>query len=285
MTIRLAHFSDIHFFHFEKGLFQFFSKRFLGNFNYFLNRKRHFDQSLAYSVVDFLLEKKISHLVITGDYTCTSSKSEFKMMQDYIKFLKNKGFTVYTFPGNHDAYTKKADKNKTFYKYLDGLIDFKGDTDFNLIEHRVAAYRLNEHFWLVCADLALSTSLTQSTGLFDIQTEINLKKILEKIPKSDSIIFANHFPYEKYRFPRAHLQRGEALEAVINNHPNIKLFIHGHRHKQRIEKSASGHLLLDSGSLSTASTSSLNLIELDLNSYNALKYQYKNSTWHQKLND
>lgn len=283
--IRIAHLSDIHFFHFEKSPLQFFSKRFVGNFNTYLSRKKIFNQDFAYQVVDLLLKENVTHLLITGDYTCTSSKKEFALMVNYIKYLKSKGFTLFTIPGNHDVYTSRADRNKTFYTLLEEWIDFKGDTEKNLIEHRVAAYHLMGNFWLVCCDSARSTALIKSTGVFDKQTEINLKALLKELPKDAKILLANHFPYEKFRYPTAHLERGEALEEIILTHSNIKALLHGHRHRHRIKETRNGHLLLDSGSLSHKYRSSFNLLELSENSIEVHKYKRTDNNWERCLHE
>lgn len=278
MKFRIAHLSDIHFFHFEKSLVQFFSKRCIGNFNYYLTRRKIFDQTLAYQVVETLLKEGVTHLIITGDYTSTSSKQEFKMMQDYIKFLLSKGFIIYTFPGNHDVYTRKVDRNKLFYSTLEGLIDFQGDTAFNLIDHRVAAYKLGDTY-LLCCDASHASSPIRSTGFFDPETEANLRSVLNVLPPSAPIIFASHYPYEKFRYPNAHLKRGEVLESILSENPNIQVVLHGHRHEHRIERAPSGHLLLDSGSISLAMESTFNLIELESGMLEIMKYAYQNNEW------
>ncbi len=277
--MRIVHISDIHFFYFNKNPLQFFNKSFFGNLNYLFNRKKLYNQHLAYLVTDTFLELGVTHIIITGDYTCSSNKQEFRQMKRYVNFLIKKGFIVFTIPGNHDCYTRKTDDQKIFYKYLHRLINFSGDANFNLINDRVVAYNLQDNWWLVCVDCAHKTSIISSTGIFDLKTEENLNDLLSSLPKNASIIIANHFPYKPFKYPRCHLQRGESLKQIIQKNKNIRLFMHGHCHINNIENENQNLTISDSGSISLIKKSTFNLITLENDKCYVSAYLYNQTKW------
>ncbi len=259
--MKIAHISDIHFFHLNKNPLQFFSKRVLGNFHYFFGRRKHHDSSLAYKILPMLKKQGVTHLVISGDYTCTASAQEFQKMQDYIKAVKREGFEVFTLPGNHDAYTKSSYRNQSFFSYLGDLVSFKGDTSHNLIDHHVAAFKLKESWWLALVNCSFPTPWVKSTGIFSPEVEKQLNHLLQSIPSDAKIILTCHYPFEHFKYPSAHLERGDFLEKIVTADSRIRLYLHGHRHLHRIERR--GNLTIaDSGSISLKKSSSFNLIEL-----------------------
>lgn len=262
MKFKLAHVSDIHFFHPHKSPMQFLDGRFYGNFNYLLARRRRFDQTQIFEIVERLKKEEVEAILITGDLTCTATDKEFSKAASLIKHLKREGFSVYLFPGNHDVYTKKTFEKQTFYTHLENLIDFVGDYSFNLVNHRVASYKLPHNVNLVLLDLTKYNTFIYANGHFTSEIEEHLKSLLKEIDPKSSIILASHFPYDNFKVPKAHLINGNRLEALIKSDPRIKLYLHGHRHTPRIESNET-HLLVDSGSVSLKNVSSHSLIEFD----------------------
>lgn len=276
--MRLAHLSDIHFFSFRKNPLQIFSKRLLGNFNFYFTRKKSFDQSLAVKVLSQLKELGISHLIITGDYTCTSSREEFGLMQEYVKKVRHEGFTVFTLPGNHDAYTHKSYHKQIFYDRLHHLVNFQGEHNFLLNRDRVAIYRLCDDYYLILIDCAVASKYTQSIGRFSRAIEARLKEALSHIEKDAKIVVAGHFPFDPFLIPSVHLERGSHLRSILDNDPRVLAYIHGHRHNQEITKR--GHLwVADSGSISISRKSSFNLIELKDSTCLITPYRLQNASW------
>jgi 3',5'-cyclic AMP phosphodiesterase CpdA len=279
MSIRIAHFSDIHFYHLNKSPTQFFNKRVLANFHALFSRRKTHDPALAFDVLNFLKKEKVTHLIITGDYTTSSSKKEFEMMQKYIEVVKNEGFTLLTLPGNHDVYTKHALRNNSFFSYLGNYVNFEGDIpNFNLADESVAAYKISDNWWVVMIHCSTKTPLHKSTGIFSKKIEENLTSLLEKIPSDAEITAVCHFPFEPFRYPNAHLERGDALKKILIDDPRIKVYLHGHRHKHRIERLDS-LLVCDSGSISLKKHSSLNIIDLKERECQITHYQYSENTW------
>ena len=177
--MRIAHISDLHFSKFSFGPVQFFSKRWLGNANFLLNRSQSSSNTRPFSLIEPFTSLKITHVVITGDLTTTSHPKEYEMAKRFIEALKEKGMKVFVIPGNHDHYTKRAGRNKVFYRYFDPLFT---PSPFTLKEHGVTASPLSNGWTLIALDTTLATPLTSSNGLFSEATEEHLKNLLRQIP-------------------------------------------------------------------------------------------------------
>src|SRR5207249_2378107 len=104
--MRFAHISDLHFGSFALSPLQFFSKRWLGNFNFLLRRKRKFDYRRLVQLRELFKEHQITHVLITGDLSVTARPSEFWQGNNFVELLKEAGLEVFVVPGNHDHYTK-----------------------------------------------------------------------------------------------------------------------------------------------------------------------------------
>ncbi len=278
MALKVAHISDIHFFHLNKSPLQFFCKRFLANFHALFARKATFNPNLAYKVLPLLKKEGVTHIIISGDFTSSSSKKEFELMQTYIKAVKASGFEVFTLPGNHDAYTKQAHRNQSFFSYLESLVNFSGETGHNLMNDFTAAYKLTESWWAVLINCSCPTPWHKSTGVFSKEVENSLLATLESLPKNGKITVICHYPFEKFRYPKAHLERGEKLESILKNDKRIRLYLHGHRHLQRVEQI--GDLTVaDSGSISFKKRSTFNILNFDGDGCEITQYKYQNDTW------
>ncbi len=218
--------SDIHFFAPSFHPKQLFSKEIIGNLCAFFTRKHHFLSSHAEMLLDQLSSLKVTHLLCLGDFTTTSSKKEFALVQRFIAEAQRKRVTVYAIPGNHDNYTKMAYEEKRFYHMLEDLIDLR-----DLSKDRVAAYSLDEKLWLILLDTTLKTPLSHATGLFSKKIEAKLKEILDSIPKDHEVIVANHFPIKTKKLPTKSLQRKLELERLLSNYPQVRFYFCGHDHR------------------------------------------------------
>ncbi|MBS0585593.1 MAG: metallophosphoesterase [Verrucomicrobia bacterium] len=278
VSYKIAHLSDVHFFHFCKSPLQFLSKRFLGNFNYLLNRSRIHNAHLAYEVVSFLKELGVHHLIITGDYTTTASKKELASFKDYLSFLQREGINLYTIPGNHDIYTNTRKNRSRFYHTLKESLPLEKAFYETLFKERVASAHLFDAYFLVMIDCSFAMPLYKSTGRFSNEVEMALKALLAKLPKEAFIILACHYPYDLYKFPKAHLERGSHLETIIKNDPRIRLYLHGHRHILELSPK-DGHTVIDSGSISLKEASSFNLLICKKENLEIKLYQKNKETW------
>lgn len=229
--LQLAHISDLHFANPNWNPLQVFSKRWLGNLNFTLNRKNTFDyvQRLP-ALFELFKNEQVTHVFLSGDISITSHPKEFEKAGAFIEGLKRAGHIPFVIPGNHDHYTKYAYRKKLFYKFFPSQFD--AESKWNLQEHKVSAVCLQPRLWLVTLDTAIATSLFSSQGHFSEQVESNLQKILELIPKDDQIILLNHFPFFQNDRAKNRLVRGETLRKILEQYPNILLYLHGHTHRQ-----------------------------------------------------
>lgn len=275
--VRIAHLSDLHFSVPSYNPLQLFSKRWLGNLNMLFSRKKDFNPDQLLPLIDLLKEKKATHVVITGDITTTSFKREFVLGQAFASKLKEAGFQAIIIPGNHDQYTRKAFKKKLFYDFFEG--QFTAQTRYSLKEHSVTVSPLADHWWLVALDTAIATSLVSSEGLFSTNIEKHLEQILAAIPKQENIILINHFPFFHHDGPRKGLVRAEILKRIVMKYPNIKLYLHGHTHRQCIAdlRGAKLPIILDPGSTSHNELGGFFLMDIFPSSCHLEVYHWKNS--------
>jgi len=244
--IRIAHISDLHFSKFSYCPTQFFSKRWLGNVNLLLNRSKQYINERPFSLIPILKEKGITHVIISGDLTTTSSLKEYKIAKSFVEALEKEGIKIFLIPGNHDHYTKKADRTKRFYRTFPS----SGKSPFSLSQHGVTSLPLTPGWHIVLVDSTCATSLVSSNGFFSPTIEENLKRLLTKIPVEENILLVNHFPFFQHDAPRRRLIRGEKLHQLIANCPNIQIYLHGHTHRRTIADLRPNNLplILDSGS-------------------------------------
>ncbi len=246
--LRIAHISDLHFSKISKGLGQFFSKAWLGNFNFIFNRDSDYSPEGPYALITLFKEKKVTDVIISGDLTTTSSKQEFELAQAFVSELQKGGLNLYLIPGNHDHYTQRAYQKKIFYHYF--AKKHSKELHYNLADHGVTAKKINPDWWLVLMDTTLATPLVSSNGYFAKKVEVALTDLLKEIPATDKILLVNHFPFAQIERPKRRLIRGPVLQKIIQMHPNIQLYLHGHTHKRYIKDLRRNGLpiVLDSGS-------------------------------------
>lgn len=277
--MRIAHISDFHYTHITWNPFRLFSKRFLGNLNWLFIRRKELSEKQADSLVDLLEELNVDYVFFGGDFSTTSLPEEFQKAKAFVSRIKIPWFAI---PGNHDRYTKKSCKKKSFYRYFSNpQKKIKTPTDFfRLQEHRIETYPLKEGWHLIALDTTLATPLSSSKGLFSEKLEGYLKEVLAILPKKDSVILFNHYPFLKDLTERRSLKRREALEAILKENPQIKLYLHGHTHRQIVAdlQNANLPLVLDSGSCTHLKHGSWNLIDIEENGCKVRRYRF-DQTW------
>ncbi|MCP5506093.1 MAG: metallophosphoesterase [Chlamydiales bacterium] len=272
--IKVAHISDLHFSRFSPSPAQFFSKRWLGNLNLLLNRAKEYINERPFSLIPTFKEQGITHVIISGDLTTTSSKQEYRIAKRFVDTLKKEGMKVFLIPGNHDHYTKKADRTKAFYQSFPS----PKESSFSLSAHGVAGVPLTEGWHLILMDTTFASKLTSSNGFFSPIIEKNLKKLLKTIDPEQNILLVNHFPFFQHDKPHRRLIRGEKLKAIVSTHPNIQLYLHGHTHRRTIADLRPNKLplILDSGSTGHRN-GSWNLMELDATSLKLTVHKWDNA--------
>ena len=282
-ALRIAHLSDLHFCKVSKSSLQFFSKRWLGNMNLLFCRKKKWAAQHIEALGTLLQEKGVDLVVLTGDATCTALQAEFRLAANFFKQLKKRGMDVVALPGNHDHYTKKAYRERTFYDFFPARLMEEGHhlSHYCLKSHAVGVKQLSQRWWLVALDTALATSWVSSRGLFSKEIEEHLRRLLQQIPEDDKVIMANHFPFFQNDSPRKILVRGEALQGVLKEYSQVKLYLHGHTHRRSVADLRENGLpiVIDCGSTGMGSKISWNLIDLEENGIRFQHFESEADTW------
>lgn len=269
--LRIAHISDLHFAAANLSPLHFFSKRWIGNFYQLLSRYKNFDCSQLEKLADQFSSLKIDYVLVTGDLTTTTRAQELELAKAFIARLQAKGLRVIAIPGNHDHYTKKAWREKHFYRFFPD----HGENGFSLKEDGLALIPLQKEWTLLALDTACATPLRSSQGHFHPKTESALKKALSGIPSQQNIIVMNHFPLFEQERPRKTLVGASSLRSILSAYPNIRFYLHGHTHIHCVADLRASHypIILDSGSTSQKASGTWNQIDLTPNSATVHAYR------------
>jgi len=277
--LRIAHISDLHFAKASFSLKQFMSKRWVGNFNTMLIRNFFYSQKQLFQLPRLFKKLNVDYIIITGDFTATSQVKEFELAQAFLATFKDNDIKILSIPGNHDHYTKSAFLNKRFYHFLENMSPNHNfpTKSYKLKEHGVESFPLDGKWWYVGIDTALATPILSSRGLFSEKIEHELINLLAHIPKDFNILVVNHFPFLPHGSKRKILVRGSRLKAILENTPQVKIYLHGHTHKHKIISSRP--LILDSGSVTSKRSGSFNLITLTHHDIEVDVYRWRSKQW------
>ncbi len=116
--MRIAQLSDVHVLDLEGvTLRRFFNKRITGLAN--LRGKRHNAHPIALleRAIDDVLAQEVDHVVVTGDLTNLSLESEFSRARELLSRLGGPD-RLSVIPGNHDVYTRGAQRARRFEGYF-----------------------------------------------------------------------------------------------------------------------------------------------------------------------
>lgn len=236
--MRIAHLSDFHFTKLTLNPLRLFSKRFFGQLNWVLFRRKDFNHQQLDLLPDLFRDLKVDLILLGGDFTSTSLPEEYIEAKKWLDLLPAPWLAI---PGNHDHYTKRSEKR--FFNYFDPL----------------KPYPIGNNWWVVPMDTTCPNPTRSSNGIFS--TEELLEKQLEQIP--GNVILLNHYPFFQQTSEKHSLLGGEKLEQLIRKYPKIKLYLHGHTHRHSIADLQVDNLpiILDSGSCSHQ-RGSWNLIDI-----------------------
>ena len=251
--MKIAHISDLHFSHFTYSPLQFFSKRWLGNFNFLLSRKKDFIPERLELLPEIFQKLGVTHVVICGDLSTTAQKKEFNAAKKFVETLKR--FQVVIIPGNHDHYTYRTWRKKTFYNFFPSE---------ELKRHAIVSKQIDPTWWIIALDTALATSWVSSRGNFSSAHEAKLQEALDKIPDSHHVIVVNHFPFFQNDSSRKILVGGKELQTLLQKNRKVQFYLHGHTHRHCFADLRVNNLpiILDSGSTTHRTEGRWNLFEI-----------------------
>lgn len=273
--MRIVQISDVHFTHSCFNPLRLCSKRFLGLVNWLLFRKPTFESKSLKELPDLWKSLSVDMVLVGGDLTTTALPSEFEEARQYFNRCSQPTLFI---PGNHDHYTRGAYRKRRFYNEFTNRGALEG---FSLTKEGVEVHRMASGWWCIALDTARPTSLLSSNGYFTPKVEQYLLAALSLIPKSDRVLLLNHFPFFQNDFPHHRMIRGERLREILENHPNIFLYLHGHTHRHTIAdlQSSSLPLVLDSGCPVQKHRGSWNLIDLTNSGCTVQPYRWNEDRW------
>lgn len=262
VLLKIAHLSDLHFSQLSFRYDELLSKALIGNLNLLLTRKRLHKNGFSLSLIDELKKQQVSHVLITGDLSTTSSTQEFEKAKEFIDLLKKEHMQVITIPGNHDNYTKASYQTQRFFQFMDE--SEQGLLGFELKKEKVSAHPIGENLWVVRLDTTHKTPVYLSTGSYTKNHDEALKRLLNSLTADDKVIIMNHFPLYDYEPPRRRMLGSALLRKTLSEYKQVKLYLHGHTHRQQIHdlRKSSLPITADCGSISHTKHGSWNLLEI-----------------------
>lgn len=229
--MRVVHFSDLHFYAFPRvsGMF---GKRMLGLANLYLRGRRHqFHADVASVAIEQIAALNPELILLTGDLTALASPAEFELARNALAPLLER-FPVRMVPGNHDCYTRAADREsrieQLFSPWLRTPQGLLGDDappwPTLYLQEEVAVLGLNP-----------SRFHLGSSGKLHAHELERLEQLLQREDvKARFKILMLHYPLlGKDGIPSENrwrkLEGGPALRALLERHP-VQLVLHGHDH-------------------------------------------------------
>ncbi len=259
--MRLAQISDFHFTRPTWNPLRLSSKRLVGQMNWLFARKMCFGEGQLAALPQVLQQLRAEHVLLSGDFTSTALPAEFVAARAWVDQLPCPWSAV---PGNHDVYTLGAQWTNRYSRYF-------GECP--------AVRALNSSWTLVTVNTAQPS--WSSKGLFSIHSEHQLQQALNSIPRSQNILVLNHYSFLNNDRPTRSLRRAAALEQIVSQDPRIKLYLHGHTHRNIVAnlQPAGLPIVLDGGCVADTRRGSWNLITLEDTYCRVDVYRWGNGRW------
>ena len=223
-TDTLLHITDLHFWKVVLNPLKLCNKRFLGNLNVILRRRRHFLTHHATDFADQLVSRGVPQLLISGDLSSTALAAEFEEAAAFVSGLQRRGMVPITIPGNHDVYTFESVRARRFDRYfgdgspqggLPAIRTLTGGTPLLLVP-------------TVCPNLISSRGrVTQAT----------IADTVERLAEcASTVLVCGHYPllHETYAYRMTStrgLRNAEGLRRALGESGKDILYLSGHVHR------------------------------------------------------
>ncbi len=243
MTVRLAHFSDVHLTSKPLGWRprDWLSKRVTGWVNVrLLGRGRRFKQAPA--VVQALMravrERRPDAVVFTGDATGMGFESEFVAAAEALGVGDATLPPAVAVPGNHDYYTRRSVRDGLFEEYFG---PWQGG--LRVDDHTYPFARRVGDVWLVCANSCTANRWNwDASGAFGPAQLARLKALCGSLGPGVRVL-VTHYPLRTARGelePRVHRLRDHEEALAVAAECGIGLWLHGHIHRGFVLKPTGG---------------------------------------------
>jgi len=203
------------------------SKRAWGMANlYIKGRVHHFHTEIARSAIASVLDESPDAVVISGDLTALASPAEFELALDNLKPLLE-SLPVFIVPGNHDCYTRQANKTQRIREYFGPYLHYRSDAPGEY----PTEVRLDD---VVLLGMNPCRFHIGSSGRI-LEDELKrLEARLAALPRHLFRILVIHYPIlNRHGKPNAgywrRLEGAEDLRELLLRQP-VNLLLHGHDH-------------------------------------------------------
>jgi len=223
-TAHFLHLSDIHFSQIVFNPLRLMNKRLIGNANVALRRRHAFLTQQAPAFLDYIAGLGVPDLVISGDFTSTSTKAEFELAREFVQRLVHRGMAPRVIAGNHDVYTFESARHRRFEKYL-------GEWSPADTLPAIAPLR---NGWPVLYVPTVCPNLLSSKGRIRPSEIAAVRAALAST--SGPMIVVGHYPVldETYGYqtkPNRRLRDAAALAQALRAYPDPLLYLSGHVHR------------------------------------------------------
>ena len=219
-----VHIADLHFWRVAVNPLRLMNKRFLGNLNVALKRRREFAMANAEPFADAVAATGLKCVLITGDFASTALEEEFVAASRFVRGLRERGLEVHLVPGNHDVYTFESTRAKRFEKHFRDWLPTEGYPALRALPGGTP---------LVLAPTVVPRYLSARGRITDEQAAA-VGELLARC--GDTVVVAGHYPflhkthgYASNRFRR--LENAGALRRVLGESGKHLLYVAGHVHR------------------------------------------------------
>ena len=221
---KILHITDLHFWKIVYNPFQLLNKRFLGNINVILRRRREFMMHRAEEFSHAAAATGVKTVLIGGDLTSTATEAELSMGAAFVRGLADRGMKVYVIPGNHDIYTYGIEKQKRFEAHFGEWMP----------ESFPARVILPGGTPLVMVP-TVGPNRISSKGRITPEQLAATRQLVEGCPPGP-IIVAGHYPYlyKTYAYSEAkgrRLRNASGLRRALGDTGRQILYAAGHVHR------------------------------------------------------
>ncbi|MFP6583834.1 MAG: metallophosphoesterase [Candidatus Hydrogenedentota bacterium] len=224
MRDSFIHITDLHFWEVITNPFRLLNKRLIGNVNVILKRRHDFIMQRAWHYVDYVASLSPKEVIITGDFTSTSTQWEFEQGLRFCQALSDAGKQVTVIPGNHDVYTFASQRDRIFAKhFFPWLTQEPSPVVQNLAGGTPVLY-----IPTVCPNAISSMGRVTS---YQLDAAALLLDRLES-----PVIIAAHYPFLNETLgytikPNRRLRNADRLQMMLGESGKEILYVSGHVHR------------------------------------------------------
>jgi hypothetical protein len=224
LTARLLHLTDLHFWRVVLNPLRLMNKRLLGNANVALHRRHELRTHQAPAFLDYITGLGVRDVLLTGDFTSTSTDEEFALAKEFLQELGRRGITPRVFAGNHDVYTFESTRHRRFEKYLG---------DWLPAARLPAVVPLRDGFPVLYVPTVCPNLISSKGRITPGETEA-VRDLLGQV--SGPLLVSGHYPildrtYGYATKPSRRLRNAAALGAALRAYKHPALYFCGHVHR------------------------------------------------------